>query len=131
MNERRSQRVGGIEMKAGQRRSQQRGQALVLIALGSAALFGLAALAVDGGIAEADRRFLQAVGDGAALAGAQHLNASPTAVEQQEARQAAVLYATSTLSGGNTNPGLPAGCTGQASDFGTATHTPGTRCLRP
>jgi len=118
-------------MKAGQRRSQQRGQALVLIALGSAALFGLAALAVDGGIAEADRRFLQAVGDGAALAGAQHLNASPTAVEQQEARQAAVLYATSTLSGGNTNPGLPAGCTGQASDFGTATHTPGTAACDP
>lgn len=111
--------------------SNQRGQALILVALGGAFLFGLVALALDGGIAESDRRFLQSVGDGAALAGAQRLGPSPTVLQQQEARQVAVLYASSTLSGGNTNPSLPAGCTGLAFEFGASTHDPGTALCDP
>src|SRR5258708_8146324 len=118
----------GIGMKG---LSNQRGQALILVALGGAFLFGLVALALDGGIAESDRRFLQSVGDGAALAGAQRLGPSPTVLQQQEARQVAVLSASSTLSGVKTNPSLPAGCTGLAFEFGGHTNDPGTALCDP
>src|SRR5258708_16463709 len=114
-----------------QRHTHQRGQALILVALGGAFLFGLVALALDGGIAESDRRFLQSVGDGAALAGAQRLGPSPTVLQQQEARQVAVLYASSTLSGGNTNPSLPAGGTGLAFEVRASPPDPGTAVFEP
>ena len=49
---------------------KERGQALVLIALGAIALFGIAGLAIDGSIKFSDRRHAQNAADAAALAGA-------------------------------------------------------------
>ncbi len=51
-------------------RKSERGQALILIVFGIIALFGVTALAVDGGNAYADRRRAQNAADSAALAGA-------------------------------------------------------------
>lgn len=51
-------------------RSSERGQALILIVFGIIALFGVTALAVDGGNAYADRRRAQNAADAAALAAA-------------------------------------------------------------
>jgi hypothetical protein len=48
----------------------ERGQALILIAVGIAVLLGMTALAIDGGNAFADRRHAQNAADNAALAGA-------------------------------------------------------------
>jgi uncharacterized membrane protein len=48
----------------------ERGQALILIALGMAALLALTALAIDGGMAYAERRSSQNAADNAALAAA-------------------------------------------------------------
>jgi hypothetical protein len=122
--------VNGIAPK----RRRQSGQALVLFALAAVFIIGIAGLAIEGGVAEADRRFLQAVSDGAALAGAEHLNSNPTATQQRDARQAAVLYAIAGLTGGNPNPSLPAGCTGSADvppPPDGPTHTPGSAACDP
>ena len=51
-------------------KTSERGQALILIVFGIAALFGIAGLAVDGGSLYADRRRAQNAADAAALAGA-------------------------------------------------------------
>lgn len=51
-------------------RSSERGQALILIVFGIIGLFGITALAIDGGNAYADRRHAQNAADSAALAGA-------------------------------------------------------------
>lgn len=50
--------------------SSERGQAIVLIALGAIVLLGFTALAIDGGMVFADRRNAQNVADSASLAGA-------------------------------------------------------------
>ena len=51
-------------------RSQERGQALILIAFGAVALFGFTALAIDGSRVFSDRRHAQNAADTAALAAA-------------------------------------------------------------
>lgn len=51
-------------------RQSQRGQSIVIIAVGMIGLLGMAALAIDGGILFADRRHAQNAADAAALAGA-------------------------------------------------------------
>lgn len=51
-------------------KDKQRGQAIVIFALAGVVLLGLASIAVDGGISQANRRDIQATVDGAALAGA-------------------------------------------------------------
>jgi hypothetical protein len=48
----------------------ERGQALIVIALAAIGLFGIAALAIDGGVKFSDRRHAQNAADTAALAGA-------------------------------------------------------------
>lgn len=78
----------------------QRGQTLVLFAIASTALIALAGLAIEGGVVAGDRRSLQAISDGAALAGAEHLPTPAAAVN------AAVRYAVRGLNGGV----VPAGC---------------------
>ncbi|HWR65933.1 MAG TPA: Tad domain-containing protein [Bellilinea sp.] len=50
--------------------SHERGQILVLLALVLIGLLGFTALAVDGGMIYADRRYMQSAGDAASLAGA-------------------------------------------------------------
>ncbi len=55
---------------ARRRPASARGQAVIVMALMSTLLFGLAALAIDASVAMADRRHLQASVDTAALAGA-------------------------------------------------------------
>ncbi len=52
------------------RHPSEHGQALILIVFGIMAMFGITALAVDGGSAYADRRRVQNAADAAALAGA-------------------------------------------------------------
>jgi len=81
---------------------RQSGQAMVIFVIMFTFLVGLAALAVEGGRAESDRRFLQAVTDGAALAGAEYLNADTTATDYQPAlaRQTAAKYVYNGLAGG-------------------------------
>jgi len=54
-------------------RHSERGQTIILVVLGLAALLGLTALAVDGGITYFDRRGAQNAADAAALAGARAL----------------------------------------------------------
>jgi Putative Flp pilus-assembly TadE/G-like len=49
---------------------QEKGQALILIALAAILLFGISALAIDGSRAYSDRRYAQNAADSAALAGA-------------------------------------------------------------
>lgn len=85
-----------------QRRGRQSGQAMVIFVLSFTFLVGIAALAVEGGRAESDRRFLQAMTDGAALAGAEYLNADTTASDYQptSARQTAAKYIFNGLAGG-------------------------------
>jgi hypothetical protein len=104
---------------------------MIIFVLAATFLIGIAALAIEGGVAQGDRRFLRATTDGAALAAAEHLNVAATPQQQQEARQAAVLYVRSGLTGGNTSPSLPPGCTGAATDFGSAGHAPGSAVCDP
>lgn len=77
------------------RKSRQRGQVLVLFAIAATFLIAISGLAIEGGLLEADRRFEQAISDGAALAGAHNLPSQPAA-----ARQAAANYAVQGLNGG-------------------------------
>jgi Flp pilus assembly protein TadG len=63
----------------------ERGQALILIALGIAALLALTALALDGGMAYADRRAAQNAVDNASLAAAYTLASGGTVAEAQQA----------------------------------------------
>jgi Flp pilus assembly protein TadG len=56
---------------------QQHGQSVVIFALMAVALFGLAAIAVDLGLAQTDRRDIQAYADSAALAGTRQYALSP------------------------------------------------------
>src|SRR5512140_2290722 len=53
-----------------QRSLSERGQALILVALGAIALFAIAGLAIDGSHMYSDRRHAQNAADTAALAGA-------------------------------------------------------------
>ncbi len=80
----------------------QRGQAMVLFALAAVFLIGIAGLAIEGGLLEGDRRFDQAISDGAALAGAHHLSSTPTAAQVTAAKKAAVDYVVAGLNGGAT-----------------------------
>jgi Flp pilus assembly protein TadG len=68
----------------------ERGQALILIALGMVAMLGLVALALDGGMAFVERRSSQNAADNAALAAAYSMAAGGT---QAEAEAAALLIA--------------------------------------
>lgn len=70
---------------------KERGQALILIALGLIVLVGFTALAIDGGNALADRRTAQNAADNAALAAAYSLAASNS---QAQAETAALNIAT-------------------------------------
>lgn len=69
------------------RRRAERGQVLLMFALASVALFGIAALAIDGGRILIDQRTLQNAADGAALTGAADIgptvpkSASETAID--------------------------------------------------
>lgn len=84
------------------RHSGQKGQTLIIFALMATFLVGIAGVAIEGGLLEADRRFAQAVSDGAALAGANKLPSDATA-----ARKTAVDYA---IAGLNAGVALPLGC---------------------
>src|SRR5436190_21329309 len=52
------------------KRSMERGQALIIIALAAIGLFGVAGLAIDGSAKYSDRRHAQNAADTAALSGA-------------------------------------------------------------
>ena len=80
----------------------QRGQAVVIFALAAVFLIGIAGIAIEGGLLQSDRRFDQAISDGAALAGAHHLSSSPTASQVAAAKEAAVDYVVAGLNGGAT-----------------------------
>ena len=56
-------------MKGKQRKKEESGQMLVLLTVGLVVFLGLAALAIDGGLVYADRRYDQNVADAAAYAG--------------------------------------------------------------
>ena len=62
------------------RRSEQRGQSLVLVVISLTVLLGMAALVLDLGLGWYAKRQLQASVDAAALAGAQELPSSANAV---------------------------------------------------
>ncbi len=64
------------------RRSEQRGQSLVLVVLSMTVLLGMAALVLDLGLGWYAKRQLQASVDAAALAGAQELPSSANAVSR-------------------------------------------------
>lgn len=83
------------------RRRRQRGQVVVIFALAATAIVALASLAIEGGLIEADRRFDQALSDGAALAGAQSLPSDASA-----ARSKAAKYVVAGVNQGV----VPAGC---------------------
>jgi len=51
-------------------KASEKGQALILIAMGAIALFSFAALAIDGSMAFSDKRHAQNAADASALAGA-------------------------------------------------------------
>jgi hypothetical protein len=101
---------------------KQRGQALIIFALGLTFLIGIAGIAIEGGLLEGDRRFDQAISDGAALAGAHHLSASPTAAQVTAAKKAAVDYVVAGLNGGT----APLSC--DASGLYAAGGTLSTQC---
>jgi Flp pilus assembly protein TadG len=85
---------------------------MVIFALSFAFILGIVALALEGGHAEYDRRFLQEATDGAALAGAEYLDTDTSATNYNptSARQTAVKYVTNALSGG-TQAGSGLSCT--------------------
>jgi Flp pilus assembly protein TadG len=99
---------------------RQRGQSIVIFALMAVALFGLAAIAVDLGLGQADRRDIQAYADSAALAGTRQYalttNNTPT-----YAHLVAMQYLSKVL--GLT---MPAGCTASGCGTSPATFTMGT-----
>ena len=69
----------------GQRRRGERGQVLVMAALGMVVMLGVAALAIDVGVATAQKRSAQAAADAAALAGAVDLPGVTNSNSQAEA----------------------------------------------
>lgn len=80
------------------RRAGQRGQTLVIVALGSILLFGATAMAVDLSLQTHLRRDIQNVTDAASLAGAQELiDATQPAATVQAARQKAAVEAIKVL----------------------------------
>src|ERR1051326_344389 len=65
-------------MKLSMKRTTERGQALILIALAAIGLFAMTGLAIDGSAKFSDRRHAQNAADAAALAGAlAKINADP------------------------------------------------------
>jgi hypothetical protein len=80
-----------MSMNARRHRSRQRGQVIPIVALSSIALLGATALAVDLGLQTHNARTLQNVTDAAALAGAQDLSANPSAADQYQGAQDALL----------------------------------------
>ncbi len=82
-------------------RPSQKGQALVIFALAATFLVGIAGLAIEGGMLEADRRFDQDISDGAALAGSHKLPTDASGALTQAAH-----YAVTALNGGS----IPTGC---------------------
>ncbi len=90
-----------VRILDGANRNQQ-GQTLLIFALSATFLIGMSGLAIEGGLLQSDRRFEQAISDGAALAGGHQLP------DQALARQAAAQYAVAALNAGG--PSLPAGC---------------------
>ena len=74
----------------------ERGQALVLIVLAAVGMFGLAALAIDGGMIYAERRRAQNAADAGVLSGALYMAKNATGAETDAAAKA---YAQATLNG--------------------------------
>jgi hypothetical protein len=72
-------------------RERSQGQVLVIFALSAVAMFGIAALAIDGGRMLMDQRALQNAIDGAALDGAINLGPSAGATQSANAEDDAVL----------------------------------------
>jgi len=101
------------------RHSTENGQALVLIALVSVVLCGLAALALDIGVATSDRRALQQYSDAAALAGAVAFGDSGP--QPDTANLVAMEYVAKNLS-----VSLPSGCSATGGSGGTPSCPAGT-----
>ncbi len=95
------------------------GQVIVVLAVLSVALFGLASIAVDSGVAAADRRDLQSYSDAAALAGAAEYNI--LGGDANSAHFVALSYIQKSLHAAS----FPSGCTVAACPAGTYTFTGG------
>ena len=88
------------------RRRRERGQVVPIVAIAVTLLLGATALAVDLSLQTHNKRGLQNVTDTAALTAAQYLSSSPTATDQYNGAQAALLLihkqmGWSTFSGNN------------------------------
>jgi Flp pilus assembly protein TadG len=81
-----------------QRRGQQRGQVLVIFGLSAVALFGVLALAFDGGRVLMEQRNLQNATDGAALTGSLEIGPGTSTIQSHIAEDDAV-YAVETALG--------------------------------
>ena len=102
----------------------QGGQTLVIAALMAIVLFGLAAVAVDGGIAQAERRDVQAAVDQASLAGTRQYAINPGDVKA--AHFVALQFVTTSLKQampGSCTSALDSGCSGTTFTVGTYTFT--------
>jgi uncharacterized membrane protein len=99
-----------------QPRAAEAGQALVLVAVLLLGLVAVVGLATDGGLVFAQRRDLQNLADGAALAGAMQIDegayrgGGTVALDQAAARQAAETY----LAGADVTYRVTAGANGVA-----------------
>ena len=96
-------------LKRTPRGSDQRGQSVIIFALAAVVLFGFAAIAVDQGMAMADRRNIQAAADGASLAGTRQYSLGG---DVNYAHFVAVQYLVASVSSGG---GMPVGCTTKVS----------------
>lgn len=94
--------------------ARESGQIVVIMALLAIALFGIAALAIDGGIAAADRRDLQSYTDLSGLAGVQEYSNGGSSTD---AHYVAILYMQRSLHAS----ALPAGCSSTACPAGAYT----------
>lgn len=82
-------------------RSSEKGQILVLLALVLLGLLGFTALAIDGGMIFADRRYMQSGADSASLAGAGAIGAGVEALHMKTADwSCSDLFATSVIDQG-------------------------------
>ncbi len=100
------------------RRNREQGQVVVVIAVLAIALFGLASIAIDAGVAAADRRDLQSYADNSALAGAAEYNLGSTTTT---AHYVAMQYLQKSLKAA----ALPSGCSAASCPAGTYTFTGG------
>ncbi len=99
-------------------RRDEGGQVVVVIAVLAVILLGLASIAIDSGIAAADRRDLQSYADNAALAGAAEYNLGSTTTT---AHYVALQYLQKALKA----PTLPTGCSSASCPGGSYTFAGG------